>query len=493
MKLLLDTNVFISLEPTTLGDVEPRTTPAIDLLQKASQAHAEVYLHPIQKTDINRDKNDERRTLRLKLLDKYLPLPAPIVPDAALLATIGNPQPGTNSEIDSHLIAALAGDLVDVLVTDDHGIHKRCARLSRDLAARCLTVLQAVEKLRDELPAEVSPPPAVRKLYAHQLIADDPILASIRADYGAVEFDAWLKKCRLQHRKCWVVQLQGRNTYAGICIINPEDRKLPDAADPTLKICTFKIADDALGFKLGELLLRAVFDHAATNDFATLFVETYPKQSHLIHLFETFGFFHAGEKSDATGQFELRKHLKPHPSITPESAFEFHRSFGPYQVQWDGVSLFFVPIEPKFHAMLFPDLEKQLQLWPGAESYGNTLRKAYLCKAGIGRLQPGDVLLFYKSQSDKKVTAIGVIEETVRTSDADELARFANKRTVFEKGDINAMAKNSALGILFRYVPLLKKSIPLDDFIAAGLANGHPQSITSLPKEANEWIQSRLK
>lgn len=493
MKLLFDTNVFIPLEPTMMGDIEAQTESCAVLMKMASLAQAMVFLHPIQQSDIRRDKNSDRRTLRLRLFEKYASLSNPPKPSRELLQAIGTSTPGSNSDVDSYLIAALERHLVDVLVTGDLGMHRRCARVSPDLANRCLTVPQAIEKLRDELPAEVSPPPAVKKLLAYQLNESDPIFQSLRLDYDPQKFDSWLTKCCREHRTCWVVQLQGRETYSGICIINPEDRCIPDAPDPTLKICTFKIADDALGYKLGELLLRAVFDYAHANAFSTLFVETYPKQCHLIHLFATFGFFKTGLKSDGTGQFELRKLLRPHPSIVPMSAFEFHKWFGPHQMQLAGVTLYLVPIAPRFHSMLFPELDRQRRLTDGEDAFGNTIRKAYLCNSGIKRLNAGDLLLFYKSHSNKTVTALGVVEETLRTSDAIELERFSNRRTVFERRDIEGMTKRSTLGILFRYVPLLKKPIPIAEFIAAGIAKDHPQSITSLPQDANEWIRSYLK
>ncbi len=492
MKLLLDTNVFIPLEPTSLADLEPRSEISARLLAIASRAGATVYLHPIQRMDIGQDKNDDRRTLRLKLLEKYSLLPSPPVPNTALLQTIGIPKPGSNSEIDAHLIAALERDVIDVLVTEDQGIHKRCGRIG--IANRCLTISQTIERLRDELPAEPSPPPAVRSLLAHELVETDPIFDSLRGDYDPQEFDKWLRKCRREHRQCWVINLLGRPHYAGVCIVNREDRHLQDAADPTLKICTFKIAEDVLGMKLGELLLRTVFEYAWKNDVSTLFVETYPKQMPLIHLLETFGFVRAGEKAGNAGEMELRKHLKPHPTISVNSPFDFQRWFGPYQVQLDGVNLFLVPIEPRFHSMLFPDLERQKRLTAGTESYGNSIRKAYLCNSVIKRLEPGDVLLFYKSKGSMRVTAMGVVEETLRTLDPVELARFASKRTVYEQRDINAKTlKGSALGILFRYVPLLKHSIALSAIMEAGFAKSHPQSITSLPQEANEWIRDQLK
>lgn len=82
MKLLIDTNVLIPLEPGSKTDVEPMTSLATDL----QQVGATLYLHPIQRSDIEQDKDHDRRALRLRLIEKYLQLPSPPVPSPMLLA-----------------------------------------------------------------------------------------------------------------------------------------------------------------------------------------------------------------------------------------------------------------------------------------------------------------------------------------------------------------------------------------------------------------------
>lgn len=75
--------------------------------------------------------------------------------------------------------------------------------------------------------------------------------------------------------------------------------------------------------KLGELLLKTIFDHAAANKYATLFIETYPKQAVLIHLLECFGFHRSLEKPN--GEIEMRKRLQPWGDVSVLEPFEFHR------------------------------------------------------------------------------------------------------------------------------------------------------------------------
>ena len=91
MKLLIDTNVLIPLEPGSKADLEPMTSVAIELIRTAQQVGAVIYLHPIQRKDIEQDKDLDRRSLRLRLIEKYPQLPNPPAPSATLLAEIGNP------------------------------------------------------------------------------------------------------------------------------------------------------------------------------------------------------------------------------------------------------------------------------------------------------------------------------------------------------------------------------------------------------------------
>ena len=464
------------------------TSVAADLVRTAQQIGATVYLHPIQRKDIEQDKDPDRQALRLRLIEKYPQLPNPPAPSAELLADIGNSSQGTNGWIDAHLIAALDRDLVDLLVTQDQGIYKRCVR--RSLELRCRTISQALARLQDELPVEASQPPAVKRLVAHELNDADPIFASFRGDYPT--FDDWLAKCRREHRQCWIIKLPGQADYAGVCIVARQDRSWQDAHDPTLKICTFKIADDVRGMKLGELLLQTVFDHAAANKISTIFIEAFPKHTVLLELLECFGFHTSLVKPN--GKLELRKWLVPWVDVSGMSPFEFHRQFGPHQIKLDGAKVFVMPIEPRFHVMLFPNLQKQRILFAGTESYGNTIRKAYLCNAVITKLEAGSVLLFYRSQDFQHIDAVGIVEKTLRSRDTDLLSQFARKRTVYERADIEAKTtQGETLGILFRYAPVLRDKITLNELVDAGVLKAPPQSIQQLKEEAVSWIQTRLK
>ena len=488
--LLLDTNILIPLEPTSRADLAPDSGLAFELANVAQQVGAKLFVHPEQNTDLTADKNSDRRTLRLAVFNKYPSLQSPPPVNAEVAAACGSPAIGSNGWVDAHLVSALSHNAVAFLVTQDKGIHRACRNLGID--ARCLGLSAAVDLLKAEQVIAPVAPPAVRSVLAHQLDEHDPIFQGLRGDYGA-SFDSWLNKCKQQQRHAWITSLPTHRDYAGICIVNPEDRQWRDARNPTLKICTFKVADEASGLKLGELLLRTVFDFAHQNGFQTLFVEVLPKHAPLLHLLGQFGFEQIDHKG-GTDEIVMRKRFAAEgEAATGVKALEFNRLFGPYSVQWSGVNGYVVPIEPRFHASLFPEMEPQGPLFPGTLSYGNTLRKAYVCRAQVRTIKPGALLFFYRSEDWQSLTTVGVVEEAMATENVDDLIKLVRNRTVYEREHLSEMCRGAgALGILFRHAPVLRNPIPLAKLIENRILTAPPQSITTLKPPALEWIHHHM-
>jgi len=491
LTLLIDTNVLIPLEPTLLADVGTNSTKAFELAELAQQVGAILFVHPSQKQDLNNDKNVERRTLRLSLVAKYPALPSPPPFTRRVADACGNPQPGSNSWIDGQLVSTLDHNAVAFLVTEDREIHRACRRLGID--SRCLGLAAAVDLLNGERVIPPPAPPAIQAVFCHELDERDPFFQSLRTNYSG--FDTWLQKCKREHRQAWIAKLPGRPNLAGLCIVNREDGQWPDTENPTLKLCTFKIANDSVGLKLGELLLRTIFDFARKNSFSTLFVETYPKHGALLRLFDQFGFEPIGHKgtADEGSELVLRKRLSTKFATPSLSALEFNRLFGPFAVKWEGVQTYIVPIEPRFHAALFPEMEPQGSLFAGTQSYGNTLRKAYICRAQIRAIRPGDMLLFYRSGDQRCVTTIGVVEDTLFTNVVEEMRRLVANRTVFGDDDLQEICRaDGGLGILFRHAPVLTRPIPLDAMLTNRVLSAPPQSIVTVRPSSLQWIQTYL-
>ncbi len=429
--------------------------------------------------------------MRLRLIKKYVELPKPPILEDDFLNSIGNPTEGSNSWIDANLILAAKQNLVNFLITEDLGIHRKCSILG--IQDRCLNIEQAISLLESRKISPPVAPPAVKACFAHELDFSDPIFDSLRQDYEG--FNNWLKKCALEHRQCWIILVGDKPGYSGIAITNPENTDFPQLDSPSLKLCTFKVAEESKGFRFGELLLRALFDYANSNRFKSIFVEANIKHQVLIHMLAELGFNECGHKTGDTNELVLGKQLNPSSidenSLTP---LEFHKRFCPSHISWKSSKGFVVPIVPCFHSSLFPELDDQQLLLAGLDAFGNAIRKAYLCNTNTTLIEEGDILLFYRSRDQSAITTLGVVERTLRSRETRLIQTFMSNRTVYSKRDIDEKtARNSCLAILFYHAPLLREPISLTSLRSAGILNGTPQSITQISPSSLEWIKSRIQ
>lgn len=489
MKFLIDTNIFIPLEPTRLSDVELGTRKIVDLARFMSEAQHQLYVHPAALSDIQRDTNDERRKLRELLFKKYPCLPDPPVISKQLENILGTAEPDTNNWVDHCLISALVSDAIDFLITEDNTLRKKVARLK--LQNRVATVAEATSIIQDLFDRVPRPPPAVRNVKAHALNENDPIFQSFRQDYQG--FDQWLKKCKLEHRQAWVINAS--NDYlAAVGIVKQEQSGVFGLQGKILKVCSLKVSEDCNGLRFGELLLKTIFDYAVSNKYNWIYITVLEKHYILISFLEEFGFQITHDKT-ALGETVLTKPMsfteKERDSINPLS---FNIRYGPFAVKFREVSTFIVPIKPIYHQLLFPEAEKQKRFpsCTGRYAFGNSIRKAYLSNSAIRAITPGANILFYRSEDIKSVTVLGVVEEVLVASSPLEIARYVGKRTVYKFSEIEELCRREVLAILFRQSRILKNPIMLRDIVANGILSSAPQSIVTVPKEAIEWLQTRL-
>lgn len=485
MKFLLDTNVLIPLEPANDGTVAALADPAARLHSLAGRHGHQVFIHPAVHRDIQRDPLSWRNDLRRRQLRKYPLLSEPPAVGASLIQVIGAAADGSNDWVDDQLLAAVHANAVDYLVTEDQGLHRKARRLA--IGDRVARVSEAIRLISDLADLPPPPPPEVSAVPAYALNPADPIFDSFRSDYPG--FNDWLGRCQREHRQSWIVR-GNRESLAAVVIVNPETAPPAPAFGRVLKLCTFKVADDAFGLRYGELLLKVVFDYAVRNHYDWLYITTFEKQGHLIQLLEDFGFSLVPE---TTGLNELQ-FVKP---MTPggegiDDPLAFHVRYGPPHVRADDCNGFVVPIQPRFSDQLFPETEPQFRL-PDPRPYGNAIRKAYLSHASVREIMPGSLLWFYRSESSQGIIALGVAEGTVRSRDPDEIARAVGKRTVYSLDQIRTMCGKEVLAVLFRQARVFQPPIPAAQLVGGGVLAAAPQSITRLKPEGRAWLRSRAR
>lgn len=484
MKFLIDTNIFIKAEPTAHDELEPESQEVAELLRLVQESKNQVFIHPESLSDINRDKNEIRRTARRLLFAKYPCLPASPKASDDLVAAIGQPAIGTNDYVDLKLLAALESSAVHYLVTQDRGLIKWAVKTGFDKST--LTITETLELLRQLFDHTPKPPPAVTPLKAFELNDSDAIFYSLRFDYEG--FDAWLDKCKTEHRQAWVVADDGE-PYSALAIVKDESEAEAGLKRKILKVCTFKVAETSQGNKYGELLLKTLFGYCVENSYDQAYLTVFPKYSALISLLQDFGFAENGMKAD-TGELILVKRFKyTEDEYKATGLLDFNVRFGPHALKCDGASCFIVPIKPYFADLLFPELAEQTELFASNSPYGNSIKKAYLCKSPTQYLDQGSIVLFYRSGDKKALVCIGVVEDTLKTTDPEAVAGFVGKRTVYSFNEIRSMCPSGTLAILFRQARNLVPSVSLSRLREEGVLKGAPQSITRLSDERKECLK----
>lgn len=485
MRLLIDTNILIPLEPTRRQDVSPITVVAAELLRLASQLQFQVLCHPAVAADLMHDPDPERSTARQILLSKYpmLPDPPPVTPED--VKRLGDAPRGTNDWVDHQLLAAIRADSVDLLITEDRGIHSKARRLG--CADRVLSVADAVTAVRNLGDKVTCPPPAVKAVKAHSIPLDDPILHTFRSDYP--DFDAWFRRCRLEQRQAWIIP--GRaGTLAAFCVINHEKQPPPGTRGRVLKLCSFKVADEYSGLRFGELLLKAVFDYAFKNSYEWVFVSAFEKYGKLIDFLEDFGFERSPVRT-ALGEVLLIKCLQPLPEHEAMDPLSFHIRLGPKHLR-PHVPWYVIPILPTFARILFPESRSQWHLFPGTHPFGNAIRKAYLCNSPIRSIKCGSILVFYRSHALRGMISIGVTEDTVVSQSVDEIARVVARRTVYTLREIEKMCRRQVLAILFRQARVCEPIIPVRSLVRYGVFRRPPQSIMLIEGDGLTWLKQQV-
>lgn len=500
MLFLIDSNVAITSDPMT-HKLEAGAESAMQFMRLTAAHHHDVRTHPASEMDFARIKDPAKRHARSVVFGRYTKLISPPPISQKQKDQLGPPVAGTNDEVDQLLLAAVVGNAAEYLVTEDDGIHRRARRMG--VEGRVLTISDAIVMLR-ALHADLpDPPPSVRAVKTHELNIDDPIFDGLKDDYGHDVFVAWFERCARTQRDALVVD--GDGEHAAIVILKPEPTGEHGLPGSQLKVCTFKVADAYNGQKYGELLLKAVFDRTHAERHVGLFVTVFEKQAALIALLQDFGFRPMPGVVTDVGELVFEKPLVPVAADDPDAldALEFHIRYGPPALRILGQTCHAIPIEPRWHRILFPDAEREPEeedaLFPATEGlatqpFGNALRKAYLSNAPSRLLQPGDPLLFYRSLDERAVFVVGVCETTLRTRDAAEIVAVVGRRTVYSLPEIEELTRNGeVLVVMFRQARILRdEPIELHELIAGGVLASHPQAVSRTRPGGTPWLAQRL-
>lgn len=477
MRFLLDTNILIPLEDSQV----PLNNSLANFVRLAHEnAHILLY-HPASIDDINEDKNPKRKSQTLQRLEQYSSL------DFRPSCPWNEGVTKRNDIADNEILYSLSHNAVHALVTEDRGIHDKAKE--RGLVDRVYTIQTAEDLLKRLHERQSIELPNIEEVPLYQLTPQlgEPFFDSLRDGYP--EFNIWFIEKAQSGRRAWVSWNEIKS-LGGICIYaHQNDEQV--TSDTTLKgeslkLATFKVGEASRGKKIGELFLKAAFRYASSNNLEHIFIHGDEEQHHfLFEMLQDFGFEKIGRHISGGGRDAV--YVKYHPNTAPYDdlpPFKYMKRYYPHYLSGSEVSKFIVPIRPEFHQILFPDCltpaGTQFNLFSQEHSAGNAIKLAYLCHAQTNSMEPGSIILFYRSGDYQTITSIGIVESYKTLNSPEEIAALVKRRTVYSMNQIQEMTKKPTKVMLFWLIGHLEQPKTYNELIEEGVFKRAPQSITKI-------------
>lgn len=468
-RALLDTNVFIHREARTVVRDDIGT-----LFNWLNELKYEVLVHPDSVDEVKKHADPAVvRTFEMKL-KSYKSLKT-LAPDTPSVAQLRGDDQTENDRIDTSLLAEVAADRVDILITEDRAIHRKAKAIG--LAGRVYTIDLFLEKATAENPALTDYKVlTAKKVLIGNVNLSDPFFDSFRLDYPG--FDKWLN--RKADEQAYVCTSESGDILAFLYLkregpgedysdINP---KLERAE--RLKIGTLKVVSN--GHKLGERFLKIVFDNALRYRVAEIYVTIYRRtvdHERLIRLLEDWGFdFHGTKNGD---ELVFLRDFRPRVDADdPRRSFPYISGAAPK---------FVVPIYPEYHTELLPDSilrTEDPEDFEDNRSNRNALSKVYISRSYERGLKAGDIIVFYRTAEPGKpawytsvATTLGVVQDVIdHIPNFETFLALCRKRSVFSDDKLKEhwdyTPHNRPFVVNFLYVYSLPKRPNLSQLDAVG-------------------------
>jgi predicted nucleic acid-binding protein len=488
MRVLLDTNVLIHREAATVVRRDIGT-----LFFWLDKLKYEKCIHPLSLQEIEKHQDRRVRNSFQTKLQSYhvLRTTAPMSPEVQQCA-VDDDSP--NDRNDTILVNELYANRVDLIISEDRGLHAKARALS--IADRVFTIDSFLEKVTAENPELVDYRVlSVRRTHFGQVDLHSTFFDSFREDYGGVAFDKWFnKKADEPAYVCY----EGDTLVAFLYLkIESQDENYSDI-EPRLtrrrrlKIGTLKVESN--GYKLGERFLKIVFDNAVRQKvdeiYVTIFQHTIDQQR-LISLLEDFGFTEHGKKINAYGEESVYVR-----DMVPRFEAEDPKLTFPYISR--SSRTFIVPIYPQYHTTLLPDSILKTESpddFVEQEPHRNAIRKVYVSRSIFRSLHRGDTIVFYRTGGYYKgvVTTLGIVDGVyLKIKDETQFISLCRKRSVFSDKELsqhwnyNKNDRPFIVGFLYAY------SLPKRPTLKELIDNGIVRDIHSVPRGFEQITQDHL-
>jgi predicted nucleic acid-binding protein len=434
MRVLLDTNIIIYRENKKM------TNYSIGhLFRWLDKLKYDKLIHPLTKKEIAEYQYaDPAEAMTLKL-DAYqeLKTQAPMAEQVAVFTAATDKN--ENDRVDTALLNEVYQGRVDLLITEDKRLRRKAELFG--LGHKVLSINAFLTVATSENPGLIEYKAlAVRKTTIGKIDVRNAFFDSLRDAY--VGFDAWL------NRKCdedaYICQ-DDTGQLLGFLYLKTEsaDENYTDIAPVfqpkrRLKVGTFKVV--ATGFRLGERFIKIIMDNAIERNvdevYVTLF-EDRPDLETLASLLSRWGFEKHGVKT-STGETVLTKQMKQYiPELSPRQNF-------PNLVF--GTQKFILPILPQYHTSLLPDsiLRNENESdFLAKTPFRYALQKVYISFAPERNIQPGDIVVFYRTGVQGNaghtavLTSVAIVEESISGfTSREEYMSHVQNRSVFTNDEL---------------------------------------------------------
>ncbi|MBN2102220.1 MAG: hypothetical protein JW716_05105 [Candidatus Aenigmarchaeota archaeon] len=494
MKVLLDTNIVIHREATTVVNDEIGS-----LFAWFDKLHYEKCIHPLTLEEIEKHKDQKViRTFKIKL-NNYVLLKteAPYTP--AVTALSQKMDKSQNDINDTRLINELVNNRVDFLISEDKWIHEKARLL--DIDSRVFKINSFLEKVTSENPSLVDYKTlSVRKEYFGNIKLADTFFDTFRHDYKG--FYEWFNKkseepayvCIDREQTLAFLYVKKENEDEDYSDINPVFPK-----KKRLKIGTFKV--NLNGFRLGERFLKIIFDNALKQRVDEIYVTIFnnlPEEKRLIDLLLEWGFKLWGTKKSSSGEEEVyvRDFSKSFNISAPKSTFPY------ISLESD---VYLNPIYPLYHTNLFPDSILNTESpddFIENEPFRNALSKVFVSRSITRNLKSGDIIVFYRTGGLYKsvITTIGIVESVITNiKNENEFLALCRKRSVFSNEELSDQwnhSKYKPFIVNFLYAYSFPHRINMKRLIELGVIRGvenAPRGFERISKSEFEKIIKETK
>lgn len=486
LRILVDTNFFINVDADQGRAGRPAheslDNVAIELFAVANRHGATLCLASATKEDLMKGHDYEAM---VKKMAKYEIVGGQLKPDADFWQPLGPPStPGTNNYTDDCILNILRRDAVHLLITSDGGIRRKAVKLG--LSDRVCTPQECLELLVSTYEPGYKIMHEVAELHLSDIPLSQPFFDSLKADYDG--FEDWYARKSREGITAWCVGPP--DDLHGIAIYDPANMGF----NGEMKVCTFKIAEDQRGEKLGELLTKQVLNTACRLNKNRIYVETGLEKNDVISWFEGYGFARKEvvDKPDGTQQLVMERKVKPAPqNIQEMTPVDLMKSFYPYCALPPRVRAFIVPIQPRYAEMLFSDSLPQSRLPMAGSISDRAIKKVYVSNSGIKKIEQGDVLFFYVSNSDKivptqAIVTMGVVDDILRTTSEEALLGFVGKRSVYAEKELEVFLRSDREALAVKFWHIDRIGSPIDLSQIQGISA--PQTFATIGQESYNEI-----